>query len=115
MGSDAERALRSLASGPASRSLSGMRAFRFRLGFEEFALLSYELRNEGSLPAFEDALSPSEQIVANLALEGYSNLQIARVRATSVRTVANQIGSIFQKLGVKSRRELCALSLLGKP
>ena len=39
---------------------------------------------------------------------GGSNAQIARARGTSARTVANQVASVFVKLGVASRRELLA-------
>ena len=45
-----------------------------------------------------------EQIVARR-----SNAEISRQRATSARTVANQIAGIFRKLGIGSRRELTSL------
>jgi DNA-binding NarL/FixJ family response regulator len=37
---------------------------------------------------------------------GMSNAEIARVRQTSVRTVANQVGSLLRKTGAASRIEL---------
>ncbi len=40
---------------------------------------------------------------------GLSNAEIARRRTASPRTVANQAASIFRKLGLNSRSELCAL------
>jgi len=55
-------------------------------------------------------LSEVEREVAGLVLEGYANDTIARRRKVSVRTIANQISSIFRKLEVSGRNELlCAL------
>lgn len=51
-------------------------------------------------------LSPAETEVAQLALSGLTNSQIAERRGTSARTVANQMASLLRKLGVASRREL---------
>jgi DNA-binding CsgD family transcriptional regulator len=39
-------------------------------------------------------------------LEGLSNEEIATERGVSARTVANQVASVFRKLGVSSRGEL---------
>ncbi|MGE0790294.1 MAG: response regulator transcription factor [Sandaracinaceae bacterium] len=55
-----------------------------------------------------DSLTPAERFVAYLAAHGATNAQIARRRATSARTVANQLASIFKKLRVGSRHELAA-------
>jgi DNA-binding NarL/FixJ family response regulator len=43
--------------------------------------------------------------VALALLEGKTNSEIAAARDTSVRTVANQVGAMFRKLGVHSRPE----------
>jgi DNA-binding NarL/FixJ family response regulator len=51
-------------------------------------------------------LSPAERDVARGVLLGQSNAAIATARSTSPRTVAKQVASIFQKLGVGSRAEL---------
>jgi len=51
-------------------------------------------------------LSASERSVVSAALRGHSNIDIAAGRGRSVRTVANQLASAFEKLGVRSRREL---------
>ena len=56
-----------------------------------------------------DALTQAEQDVLQLMMAGSSNRQIAHARGSSSRTVANQIASIFRKLGVASRAELAAL------
>ena len=53
-------------------------------------------------------LTPSEREVATLILEGRDNPTIAALRGTSARTIANQVASIFAKLGVRSRAELAA-------
>ncbi|HTQ04515.1 MAG TPA: helix-turn-helix transcriptional regulator [Polyangiaceae bacterium] len=47
-----------------------------------------------------DALSAAERSVLLQLLEGKSYVQIAGARQTSTRTVANQVGTAFRKLGV---------------
>jgi DNA-binding CsgD family transcriptional regulator len=94
---------------PALREPSGIRALRFHVGSDEFALLSCDLPPKESVPI--RGLSPSERSVAELVLQGHSNAEVARARSTSTRTVANQIAAVFRKLEVKSRRELRALVL----
>lgn len=54
------------------------------------------------------ALTEAEVAVKALVLEGCSNAEIAKRRGVSVRTVANQLQSLFKKLGVSSRAELSA-------
>lgn len=56
-------------------------------------------------------LSPAERDVALLLLQGRDNASIARLRGTAVRTIANQVASIFAKLGVHSRSELAVRAL----
>ncbi len=41
-----------------------------------------------------------------LAIEGYSNNDIGRVRGCSARTVANQLAAVYVKTGVSGRRAL---------
>lgn len=55
------------------------------------------------------SLAPAEREVARLAADGLSNEEIARARGTAARTIANQLASIYRKLGVGSRVELIAL------
>ena len=50
-------------------------------------------------------LSPQEQRVLRLLIAGYSNPEIAEARVVSINTVKTQVRSIYQKLGVKSRKE----------
>lgn len=54
------------------------------------------------------ALTAAERDVLALVLAGESNRSIAALRSVSYRTVANQVASIFRKLGVGSRRGLLA-------
>lgn len=53
-------------------------------------------------------LTPAERDVLAGILRGDSNATIARRRRTRPRTVANQVASLFRKLGVRSRSELVA-------
>jgi DNA-binding NarL/FixJ family response regulator len=55
------------------------------------------------------SLSNAERAVVDGLLGGKRIAAIARERGTSPRTVAHQISSTYQKLGVSSRRELLAL------
>jgi DNA-binding NarL/FixJ family response regulator len=57
-------------------------------------------------------LTQAESAVATHLLEGRSNADIARLRRTSERTVANQVASVYRKLGVKSRLELLVFAPL---
>ena len=56
-----------------------------------------------------ECLTRAEQEVAKAILGGATNEQIAERRSISVRTVAHQIGSIFEKLAVSSRAEFASL------
>ncbi|NVB85610.1 MAG: helix-turn-helix transcriptional regulator [Kofleriaceae bacterium] len=64
-----------------------------------------------SVPIPEPAhvLTDAEHEVARDAIEGLSNAEIAQRRRRSARTIANQLASIYRKLGVTSRCELAAL------
>lgn len=53
-----------------------------------------------------DALTPSESRIAELAAGGRSNREIAQALFLSVRTVENQLRSVYAKLEIGSRREL---------
>jgi DNA-binding NarL/FixJ family response regulator len=54
-------------------------------------------------------LSSAERAIVSGILGGKRITAIAHERGTSPRTVAHQIGSVYRKLGVSSRRELLAL------
>jgi DNA-binding NarL/FixJ family response regulator len=47
-------------------------------------------------------------------LSGLSNADIAGRRGTAVRTIANQVASIYRKLQVRSRLELSLFALAGR-
>ncbi|MEZ4372296.1 MAG: LuxR C-terminal-related transcriptional regulator [Polyangiaceae bacterium] len=55
-----------------------------------------------------EKLTAAEKEVTELLAKGLTNAQIAQQRRASERTVANQLQSIFRKLGVSSRSELIA-------
>ena len=75
-----------------------------RLGAAEDELVVFSFPLGGS----RAGLTPAEREVLRSLLDGMTRASIARARATSERTVANQIASIFRKLGVHSRSELAA-------
>ncbi|HJL14903.1 MAG TPA: helix-turn-helix transcriptional regulator [Sandaracinaceae bacterium LLY-WYZ-13_1] len=90
----------------------GLRASTLRIGDEELVVLSYPVE----LPDLrsDTPLSDAEAEVAGLAIRGRSNREIAEIRGTSVRTVANQMASVLRKLEVSSRRELAARYVRGE-
>lgn len=57
------------------------------------------------------ALTPSEEDVLELVGRGLSNAEIARIRARSARTIANQVASLLRKTGAPNRRALDALAV----
>ena len=66
----------------------------------------------GALPLVDEEplepLTEAEREVALIALAGHTNDEIARRRGASARTVANQLHSVYRKLGVTTRAELAA-------
>ena len=54
----------------------------------------------------QETLTDAERAVLELIVRGRSNREIADLRATSVRTVANQVATLLRKLGAASRFEL---------
>lgn len=74
-------------------------------GEELIGVLSVDARPRGAAAA---ALSAAELEVAAHVIRGLSNDRIARERRVSERTVANQLRSIFGKLGVTSRSQLAS-------
>ena len=54
------------------------------------------------------SLSASEQQVALLAIKGFSNLEIANLRGTTLATIKSQMNAIFRKAGLISRQQLIA-------
>lgn len=62
----------------------------------------------------EQKLSPSEQDILSLLLNGRKTAEIAELRGTTAATVKVQIQSIYRRLGVHSRVELVMSFLGGK-
>jgi DNA-binding NarL/FixJ family response regulator len=60
-----------------------------------------------------DALAEAERLVAEFAAAGWSNEQIAKRRGVSIHTVANQLTSVYRKIGVRDRYELAGRLLSG--
>ena len=84
-----------------SQPPSGLRSRHLRLDGDEVLIVSFPLAS-APLPS----LTSAERDVALRALAGASNREIAVARGSSERTVANQLSSIFKKLGIGSRAEL---------
>ena len=83
---------------------SGIRALRLSVRGDEFAILTFPLRSS----RLRFVLTGAERAVFDAILLGKSNARIAAERKTSVRTVANQVASIFRRAKVSSRVELAA-------
>lgn len=74
-----------------------------RAGGGELGVLAVDVGLRGGAVA---SLSAAELAVAGFAIRGWSNGRIASEREVSLHTVANQLRSVYEKLGVKSRSEL---------
>jgi len=61
-------------------------------------------------PAGHPPLTRAEQGVLEDLLLGFSNAAIATRRGVAVRTVANQLGGLFRKLGVHSRLDAARIA-----
>jgi DNA-binding NarL/FixJ family response regulator len=81
---------------------TGLRAQTVVLDDDEYLVLALPI------PGWDvpESLTKAERSIAVAVLRGDTNERIALDRRTSVHTVANQIASIFAKLGVTSRIEL---------
>src|SRR5882672_5254558 len=78
---------------------AGLECASFAWASQEIIVLTYPLP-ELNLPA---PLSKAERDVAIMLLRGCSYRDIAAQRRSSTRTVANQLQSVFRKVGVSSR------------
>jgi DNA-binding NarL/FixJ family response regulator len=78
----------------------------FRVGDDEYALLSHDASGQAPVQALDGLLSPAERAVIEALLGSQSVPAIARARGVSSQTVRNQIRSAYAKLGVSSRGEL---------
>lgn len=57
---------------------------------------------------FRAGLNPAERDIVRLHVEGMSYEEMANSRKTSPRTIANQVGAVYRKLGVSGRLALLA-------
>ncbi len=89
---------------------AGLAAFTLEVRGERLVVLVLPEQEAIALPALSDA----ERRVAKLAVAGYSNGEIAAIRGTSVRTVANQLARVFKKTGAGSRRALATRWMTGR-
>jgi DNA-binding NarL/FixJ family response regulator len=60
-------------------------------------------------PTLLGKLSTAERELVDLLVERHTNAEIARIRATSNRTVANQIANVLRKLRVAGRTGIVSL------
>jgi len=75
-----------------------------KISGDHYNVLTYRRRKLRHL----SQLSPGVLDVLHYILQGKSNLEIAKLRGTSPRTVANQVAALFRKYNVSSRAELVA-------
>ena len=89
---------------PQPSAPSDFRAAELRSDERSFIVMSYPL------PAWEmpDVLTAAEKEVLRALLAGATARELAGQRGVSPRTIANQIASVFKKLGAQSRLELAA-------
>ena len=103
------RALRKLRCDDRSDLVRLMRRGQYELGLtgedDEVAFLVEEQR-----PRSSPHLTPAEGEVLEGIRQGMSNAQIAKMRGCSIKTVANQVGSILAKTNAPSRYALMASS-----
>ena len=78
--------------------------FELELGGEQLAVCA----RERPQPLAFEPLSGAERESATLVCSGRSDGEIARLRGASTRTIGNQLGAIYRKLGIHSRTELAA-------
>lgn len=60
-----------------------------------------------------DSLTTAERRIVRALLDGKSYAEIAQERGRSIRTIANQVSSVFRKLGVSGRGELVSRIVRG--
>lgn len=61
------------------------------------------------------AVTPTERLLIEGIAAGLSNRELAEKRGTALRTIANQLQTLYRKLGVTSRGELRSILLGVKP
>jgi DNA-binding NarL/FixJ family response regulator len=82
----------------------GVQARRVLVDGQAHVLLTVPRREDPAI----GRLSEAERAIARALVTGASNALVSAARQTSLRTVANQVRAVFQKLAVGSRAELIA-------
>ena len=72
----------------------------------ELVVLIADLENKSGTEGTFSILSRREKEVARLAAKGYTNAQIAEELYISTETVKRHMSTIFEKLGIESRKQL---------
>jgi DNA-binding CsgD family transcriptional regulator len=94
---------------------ANLEAFELDGFAEDFVIFALPLPD---LPLIKSSacatLTVAERQVTRSLLVGDSNAAIAQGRGTAPRTVANQVSSVYRKLGVGNRAELYALFVAGR-
>lgn len=90
---------------------AAIESFDLDVGGERLIVVSLPVRMTAPA-AGPQHLTPTELEVARAAMRGLSNAEIAQLRGCQPRTIANQLASIYRKLGVSSRAALAACGLL---
>ena len=89
------------------RERRGVDGFDVEIGGDRLKVVSMPSVSSGAL----DMLTVTEREVALDVITGLSNDEIAQKRGRAPRTIANQLASLYQKLGIRSRAELTVLVL----
>ncbi len=88
-----------------SRPRAGPAGLLPESGSIEFVIFEFE---EPPPAPSAGLLTPTEQAIVGMLLSGLGAAEVSARRGVSYRTTANQLTSIYQKLGVSSREELVA-------
>jgi DNA-binding CsgD family transcriptional regulator len=78
----------------------------FSVGDREYAIFRFDVAEPGEPPPSPANMTAAEWAVVRLVVDGRSNQDIATERGVAVRTIINQLSSVYRKLGVNSRTEL---------
>lgn len=89
---------------------AGLEVYEYSVAGAELTLIVHPSPGR----ALFDSLTSAERTVLDGLLEGLSNAELARSRGVAERTIANQLASIYRKLGVGSRSEVAALAAFSK-
>jgi len=95
-----------LLSWPRMPRWSGVTQFQVVIGGETLVVTSLPAQATCAPGECLPALTDAEREIALDVAQGLSNRAIAKKRKRAVRTIANQLASIYRKLRIASRAEL---------